>query len=109
MDTIAEARYQQLWRERGRRDDWRDLVGKLRVTARDDLDLTQSVTEGHEWYRLPSYDSYLAACSCGWRGVDTHHLGRMLRQVKNHLDAAAGPRLSRGNDEFSGTAVLGVP
>jgi hypothetical protein len=96
MDGVEEARYLELWREQGRRDHWRDLVGRLFVPGQDDLDVLDRSTAGHEWYRLPSYDGYLAACSCGWRSVDTHRLGRMLGQVKDHLHAVRqGLRLPR--------------
>jgi len=78
----------ELWREQGRRDCWRDLVGRLFVPAQGDRGLLDNSSAEHEWFRLPSYGSYLVACSCGWRSIDTPHLGRMLRQVKDHLHAA---------------------
>jgi hypothetical protein len=76
------------WRERGRRDCWRDLVGRLFVPAREDRGLLDDSSADHEWFRLPSYGGYLVACSCGWYSIDTQHLGRMLCQVKDHLHAA---------------------
>jgi Protein of unknown function C-terminus (DUF2399) len=88
MGGVDEARYLALWREQGRRDHWRDLVGRLFVPGWDLFDVLGRSMAGHEWYRLPGYDGYLAACSCGWRSVDTHRLDRMPRQVKDHLHAA---------------------
>jgi len=117
MDGVEEARYLELWREQGRRDHWRDLVGWLFVPGKkDDLGLLGRGMRGHEGYRLPSYDGYLAACSRGWRSVDIHRLHRMLRQVKDHLHAARQaqePRcrqLARDNyyaeDRYQRTAIL---
>lgn len=88
MDASGKARYLAIWYDRGRSDHWRDLVGQLYVPAEDNLRLLQDQPAGHDWYRLPSYGSYLAACCCGWCTVETPHLGRMLGQVKDHFDTA---------------------
>ena len=83
MDEMAG--YLKRWCKQGRRDRWRDLVTQLYVPAQGDLDLVHGAPAGHEWFRLPSYDGYLVACSCGWHGIETDNLGRMLSQVKDHL------------------------
>ena len=88
MDDSATARHPELSHQQERSDDRRGLLGQPYVPAQEDLDLLQNHTAGHHWRRLTSVEGYFAACSCGWGSVETDHLGPMLGQVKDHLEAA---------------------
>jgi hypothetical protein len=41
----------------------------------------------HQWYRLPSLDSFTAGCSCGWVSPERATFDQMSQDVDRHLDA----------------------
>ena len=42
----------------------------------------------HQWYRLPSLESFKAGCSCGWVSDERDTFDEMSHDVERHLDAA---------------------
>ncbi len=82
----------------GRREDWPDPQPEPCEPAQDELDLLQGKVSGHRWdswHRLTGDEGYFAACSCGWRSLETDCVSSMLRQVKEHLDAVRAVRGGR--------------
>jgi hypothetical protein len=77
---------------------WKWNYGHKDGNLTDPLDLMHSQVPGHRWNgwrRLTGDEDYYAACSCGWRSTETGYVSRMLRQVKDHLDAVRAVRGSR--------------
>jgi Lrp/AsnC ligand binding domain len=50
----------------------------------------------HQWYRLPSQDSFKAGCSCGWLSPERGTFEQMSHDVDQHLDAARQPPAAPG-------------
>jgi hypothetical protein len=78
-----------------RREDWPDPPPERYQPARGQFDLPLSKVSGHRcdgWRRMTGDEGYFAACSCGWRSAETDHLGLMLGQVEEHLDAVRAVR-----------------
>jgi hypothetical protein len=46
----------------------------------------------HQWYRLPSLESFKAGCSCGWVSDERDTFDEMSHDVERHLDAVRQPR-----------------
>jgi len=72
------------------RDYWADplkLAYARAVVGKDRQD-----DPAHRWYRLPSPESFIAACSCGWVSPKRRTFDEMSRDVDRHL---AGVRQSQ--------------
>lgn len=52
----------------------------------------------HQWYRLPSLDSFTAGCSCGWVSPERGTFDEMSHDVDRHLDAARQPGAVQATD-----------
>jgi hypothetical protein len=68
------------------RDYW-DEPGKLPY-ARGVLVKEGQDDPAHTWYRLPSLESFVAGCSCGWVSPERETFDEMTHDIDRHLDAA---------------------
>jgi len=77
-----------------RREEWPDRLTGPEPTH-DEFEFPQIRVPGHRldgWRRLTGDEGYFAACSCGWRSLETGCVNLMLCQVKEHLDAVGAVR-----------------
>jgi hypothetical protein len=99
----ARAPEEQAARSRGFREqsyehghgDRPDLLAESSELTRDELGMLHGQVPGHRWNgwrRLTGDEDYYAACSCGWRSIETGGVSPMLGQVKDHLDAVRAVR-----------------